>query len=71
MRKYRDGWHKIAGHTIYVEDGMVKRGICGPSWSPVPCYPYRWSRKLHCWCNENMTVDAFRAGIRYGTVAMK
>ena len=71
MSKYQDGWHKIAGYTIYVESGRVMRGVRGPAWSPVPSYPYRWSRKLNCWCNESMTVDAFRAGVRYGTITMK
>ena len=68
MSKYENGWHKIAGYTVHVEDGKVKWGIRDHSGGAV--YPYRWSDKLRCWVNESMTVDAFRAGVRRGTIAM-
>lgn len=70
MRKFRDGWHKIAGYNIYVENNRVMRGLKGPEWNPVPSFPYRWSKNLHCWCAENMTVDAFRAGVKRDVIKM-
>lgn len=73
MSKYQDGWHKIAGYTIHVENGRVSRGVEHRAGSVIwrPTFPYRWNDKLRCWCNESMTVDAFRAGVRRGTIAMK
>ena len=74
MRKIKDGWHTILGHDVYVENGIVKRGI--EQLSPlniVAVYPYRYVPKgvYKGWWRENVSVDAFRAGVKRGTIDMK
>lgn len=27
MKQYKDGWHKIAGYEVYMEDGYIIRGM--------------------------------------------
>lgn len=72
LRKVQDGWHTICGHDVYVEDGIIRRGV--EQRSPlniVPVYPYRYHAKGNRgWWREDMTVDAFRAGVKRGTVNM-
>jgi hypothetical protein len=67
-----DGWHTVAGYKVYVEDGQIHRGILNPGWNERSGYVYRWSRNLRCWVNEpRISVDAFRAGVRRGTVTLQ
>lgn len=71
MRKTKDGWHKIAGFNIFVENGRVMRGIRHDiNGSEVTAYPYRAS-KNGGWDNDaGLTVEAFKAGVRRGTVTL-
>lgn len=81
MKKVIDGWHAICGYNVYVEDGRVMRGVSGGQ-NPTTTYPYRthyeWhddiggkKRVANGWDNcSGITVDAFRAGVRRGTVNM-
>lgn len=70
MSIYKDGWHKISGYEIKTEDGMVRRGtIADRNGDPMPAYPYRWVKDI--WVREmRLTVDAFRAGVKRGTIRM-
>lgn len=75
MRKIRvsDGWHIIANHRVYVESGIVMRGMKRDyNGGLVPSAVYRWSKKYRCWVNESgcNSVDAFRAGVKRGTITM-
>ena len=72
MRKIKDGWHTICGYSVYVEDGKVRRGTTGEGCNMQPTSPYRWLGKPHnCFSSDPyMSVDAFRAGVRRGTVQM-
>lgn len=63
----KDGWHVIAGHDVYVEDGKVLRGLSTDKQRTV--YPYRAVRDG--WNNDSgLSVGAFRAGVRRGSVVM-
>lgn len=65
----KDGWHKILGYEIYVENNIVKRGVLHKSeLNIVPGYVYRkigtgWSRE-----SLGITVNAFIGGVRRGTI---
>lgn len=70
----KDGWHKICGYDVYIENGKILRGVkpdvsgCGE----VFAYVYRWKKSLNCWCNvKEITVDAFRSGFNRKTIIMK
>lgn len=70
-KKIQDGWHKIYGYEVYVEDERVWRGI-KYNWngSPLTSYPYR---RMDCntWNNESgMSFWSFVSGVRRGTVGM-
>lgn len=68
MKQYKDGWHKIAGYEVYMEDGLIVRGMSDDRKRSV--YVYRMSR-LGGWDLEyNITPDAFRAGVRRGRIKM-
>lgn len=74
----KDGWHVILGYEVYVENGLVIRGIKEDSnGSPVTAYPYRAQMKkcyygqfISGWYQEDMSVDAFRAGVKRGTISL-
>ena len=81
MAKIYDGWHTICGHNVYVEAGCVVRGVTGIH-NQITTYPYRvhyeWhddvggkKRVTNGWDKcAGITVDAFRAGVRRGTINM-
>ena len=40
--KIKDGWHKIKGYEVYVENGRVVRGVKEDiNGGEVPAYPYK------------------------------
>ncbi len=64
----KDGYHKICGYDVYVENDKVIRGTKANV--TLPAYVYR-SCKTGGWDREyNISVSAFRAGIRRGTINM-
>ena len=72
MKKMIDGWKIAGGYDVYVEDGKVLRGIkLDHNGHDVPAYPYRlmrdgsWSREI------GVTLAAFRAAARRGTMQME
>lgn len=69
MKKtYTDGWHTIAGFKVYIEDGMITRGLSDDSQRPL--YVYRKSRIRGYDKEDRITPDAFRAGVSRGTIIM-
>ena len=47
MAQIKDGWHKVYGEDVYVENGKVERGIKKDmNNSEVPCWPYEYDKKL-------------------------
>lgn len=69
MAKIKDGWHTIYGKFVYVENGRVLRGVSSRDWDQRTIYPYRVCRD-GCTNCAGITVDAFRSGLRRGTVTM-
>lgn len=66
--KIKAGWHILMGYDVYVENGRVLYGVTSDGQRPI--YPFR-SVRTGGWDNESgLTVDAFRAGIRRGTIVM-
>lgn len=70
-RKISDGWHKLCGYDVYVEDGCVVRGV-SDDWKQGlrTTWVYRTSRHGDFVFAGKVTVDAFRAGVRRGTIIM-
>ena len=67
MKTVKDGWHEICGRSVYVENGCIDHGMKNND--TVSAYPYRaskdgWSRI------ESITVAAFAAGVRRGTIEL-
>lgn len=75
-KKIKDGWHVFYGVEVYVENGKVLRGVVwdGPL-TERPVYPYRYEKNIYyptgAWVNTyGVSVDAYRAGWRRGTIRM-
>lgn len=65
MRIYSDGWHTVAGCTVYVENNCILRGIRHDNnGSPVTVYPYR--RIKDGWTSApGVKAETFRRSDRY------
>ena len=70
-RKISEGWHKLCGYDVYVEDGYVVRGVTD-DWKQGlrTTWVYRASKYGGYDSAGKVTVDAFRAGVRRGTIIM-
>lgn len=69
MSKIKDGWHVIKGYRVYVKDGRVLRGVSSQDWRQRTTWPYQ--AKYNCWTNVvGISVEAFRSGVRRGTITM-
>lgn len=68
-RVVKDGWHKMYNFEVYVENGVVLYAILFNQRR----YPYRWSNKLCCWCNESgyNSLEAVRAGYSRDSIDFK
>lgn len=65
----KDGWHTIAGESVYVENGRIVRGTKNND--TLPAYVYRWDRGAGCWIKKgSISPAAFRAGIKRGTIQL-
>lgn len=60
---------KAAGFSVFVRDGVVLWGI-HPDDANRIVYPFRRSGSNRWLRDDNITVQAFRAGIRSGKIAM-
>ena len=62
----KNGWHKIYNREVYIEDDKILRGTKGNK----TAYPYRYipgaGYRIEC----NITVNAFRAAVKRGTVEL-
>lgn len=64
----RDGWHKICGYDVYVENDKVLRGTKRNG--QLPAYVYRRVNERE-WSNDcGITVNAFKSGVRRGMIKM-
>lgn len=71
MKVISDGWHVVSGYDVFVESGMILRGIlydsCGSSSS---AYVYRRCRDGSWTRCSGLSVAAFRSGVRRGTIEL-
>ena len=67
MKKFT-GWKKILGDSLYLEDGIVKRGVS--RCSDRTTYPYRVCKDGGWDQDQDMTESAYRAAVKRGTVVM-
>ena len=71
MKKEINGWKIAGGYDVYVEDGKVLRGIkLDHNGHEVAAYPYRQSRSGGWDLISGISLTAFRAGIRRGTMEL-
>ena len=64
-----EGWHNLSGYCVYVRDGRIVRGMLGRGRDQRPAWLYRYNSRLGIWSScVSMSVNAFRAGVRRGTV---
>ena len=69
MSKIKDGWHIIKNYIVIVENGRVLRGVSSQDWQQHAIWPYRAGK--YCWTNvSGISVEAFRSGVRRGTITM-
>lgn len=64
-----DGWRTICGWEVYVENGYIVRGISADHQTPL--YIYRACRSGGYDREYKITPDAFRAGLRRGTIVLR
>lgn len=67
-----DGWHTLGGYMVYVEKDRVLRGVIGEYLGTKTAYPYRRDKRhknLWDFC-AGLTCNAFKAGVRRGTIKM-
>lgn len=71
IKNRRDGWHKLQGYDVYIENNQILRGLkTDRNGGEVTAYPYRLSR-YGGWDNcAGISVDAFIAGVRRDTIIL-
>lgn len=67
MKKVKDGWHKVLGYDVYVEDGKVTRCLVSHGSGHRTAYPYRDEPNCMSIC-IGISPDALRAGLKRGTI---
>lgn len=62
MTKIKDGWHRICGADVYVENGRILRAT--KNGGTEPAYPYKPASKKYGggWDIGTPSVSAFRRG---------
>lgn len=70
-RQIKDGWHKICGWDVYIEDEKILRGIREDrNGSPVTAFPYRRTKDGSWTSQSGIGYWAFISGMRRQTVRM-
>ena len=64
----KDGWHKIAGYDVYVDNGYIKRGTKDNG--RLTAWPYRSGKDGGWDLDQYMTPDSFRRKVKNGSAAM-
>jgi hypothetical protein len=68
----KDGWHKIQGYDVYVENDKILSGL-KPSYTgigSVTAYPYKESKRGG-WDNvAGISASAFSKGVSNGSIAL-
>lgn len=74
-KKIKDGWHVFYGIDTYIENGKVHHGTVRDGLGYKAVFPYRYKKNINypngAWVNAvGISVDAYRAGWRRGTIRM-
>ncbi len=64
----KDGWHTISGYHVHIENGRIDRGMTADKQRTT--YIYRHSKTNGYDKEDSITIDAFRSGVRRGTIIM-
>ena len=65
-------WRKVYGYDVYVVNGKVKHGmIKDHNGQNVSAYPYRKSRHGGYSRINSISLEAFRSGVKRGSIIMK
>ncbi len=70
-RKVKDGWHSVYGMTVLVEDGRIRYGVGGTGLKYHTTHPYQSNGHTGWYNITGVTLEAFRSGVRRGTMDMK
>lgn len=65
----KDGWHVIAGHDVFVEDGYIVRAMKNGKQQSASVYRHH-SRPGTWYKEDRITPAAFRAGVNRGTISV-
>ena len=60
MKTVRDGWHRIKGYDVYVENGRVVRGELGHGMHVVTAFPYKYDKALKAFVIGTPLVSTFK-----------
>jgi hypothetical protein len=66
--KRAEGWFKVYGYMVLVEDGIV---ICGYSLGSAPYTLYPYKATAAGWELADMSLTTFRARVKRGEACMK
>lgn len=65
MANVLNGYHKVYGLNVYVENGIVKFVLLGTS----RYYPYKWDSRLNAYNKQEcMTLSSFRSSYKHRTL---
>lgn len=71
------GWFEIecgtCMYSMYIENGIVRRGIYTDGDEYKSVYPYRFDSKLNCYvnCSGEYTLDYFKRLLKAGKIILK
>ena len=68
MKNVRDGWHKVYGYDVWVEDGWAVRGLSGDGQRPL--YIYSVAKGGGYDLRDGVKLDALRKAMARGTMAL-
>lgn len=71
MKQYVDGWHKIEGYDVYVENGRVMHGVSYNGTRTTYPYVHNFNDGGLDNVSGSITANAFRSRVRRGTASMR
>lgn len=69
MKKVKDGWHKVYGYDVRVEDGWAVRGLSSDGQRPL--YIYAVAKDGGLDRREGVPLDALRKSMARGTMVLQ
>lgn len=72
MKHYKDGWHTLGGHKVYIQNDHVLRGVTSDhsGLGQRPLYPYIRCKTGGYDREEKVLASTFTRRIKSGTLAM-